>query len=159
MHAKFAAIAVLSISALLAACAGSDAVRESPSGPAAGKSGAADNTAALKNMPSIQRLNFAFDSSEIDPAGAKVLKSWADHLVKYPDVQIVLEGHCDERGTTDYNISLGERRAIAARDSLLAMGASQNQITVISFGEERPLDARHTESAWRKNRRIEIIPQ
>jgi len=77
-------------------------------------------------------------------------------IAENPDVQIQLEGHCDERGTNEYNLALGERRAKAVFDYLISLGASPSQFSLVSFGEERPADQGSNEVAWRKNRRVEF---
>jgi peptidoglycan-associated lipoprotein len=86
-----------------------------------------------------------------------LLKEKAAWLDQNPKVGIVIEGHCDERGTTEYNLALGERRAMSAQQFLLNLGVSAGRITIISFGEERPLDPGSDETAWAKNRRAHFV--
>ncbi len=81
----------------------------------------------------------------------------ARQLLENPAVSVRIEGHCDERGTVEYNLALGERRAMVTRDYLTNYGISPNQITVLSYGKERPLDPGHTPDAWDKNRRAEFL--
>lgn len=110
------------------------------------------------NNPLSQRtVYFDFDSSEVKPGDREVIMAHAQYLAGNPDAKVVLEGHADERGTREYNIALGERRAKAVAQLMLLQGASQSQIDVISFGEERPVALGHDESAWSANRRVEII--
>jgi peptidoglycan-associated lipoprotein len=99
---------------------------------------------------------FAFDSFELTPESRDVLTSKADTLKKYSLFNIVIEGHCDERGTSEYNLALGERRAKAAQQFLSQLGISDGRMTIVSYGKERPLDPGKTEAAWSKNRRDEF---
>ena len=102
-------------------------------------------------------LYFEFDSSKIDEENREIITAHANFLAGSPGLSIILEGHADERGTREYNIGLGERRALAVRQLLLFMGAQGNQIQTVSFGEEKPAALGHDESAWRLNRRVEIV--
>ena len=100
---------------------------------------------------------FDFDSSEIKGAGTDVVAAHAKYLASHSSTRVRLEGHTDERGSREYNIGLGERRAQAVRRALLLQGATEAQITTVSYGEERPAVPGHDESAWAKNRRVEIV--
>jgi len=100
----------------------------------------------------IKVIYFDFDSSEILPEFRRVLSAHALQLISSKK-RITIEGHTDERGTREYNIGLGERRANAVRSYLIAEGVPASQITTLSFGEERPVDYGHNETAWAKNRR------
>jgi len=102
-------------------------------------------------------IYFDFDSSEIRGEGADIVSAHAKHLAKMGGVKIRLEGHTDERGSREYNIGLGERRAQAVRRALMLQGAGDGQITTVSYGEERPAAAGSDEGAWTKNRRVEIV--
>jgi len=102
-------------------------------------------------------IYFEFDSSTIQSDYQDVISAHAAYLVENPDVSIVLEGHADERGTREYNIALGERRAKAVRQLMTLQGVTEKQLQVISFGEERPVALGHDESAWSLNRRVEIL--
>ncbi len=101
-------------------------------------------------------VHFDFDKSEIKPEYYPVIKAEADYLAAAPSITVTVEGHCDERGTREYNLALGERRANAVKMALIAQGIDPARITTISYGEERPLDPRHNEEAWAKNRRAEF---
>jgi peptidoglycan-associated lipoprotein len=101
-------------------------------------------------------VHFDFDKSEIKPEYYDVIKAEADYLAAVPSMSVTVEGHCDERGTREYNLALGERRANAVKNALIAQGISPSRIITISYGEERPLDPRHNEEAWAKNRRAEF---
>ena len=100
---------------------------------------------------------FEFDSSAIADSYMPLLKAHGEYLSANGGTSITVEGHADERGTREYNIALGERRADAVRRVLLANGASPGQIKVVSYGEERPAVLGHDESAWSKNRRAELM--
>jgi peptidoglycan-associated lipoprotein len=100
---------------------------------------------------------FDFDSSEIKGAGTDIVAAHAKYLAAHSGTRVRLEGHTDERGSREYNIGLGERRAQAVRRALLLQGAIDAQISTVSYGEERPAISGHDEAAWSKNRRVEII--
>ena len=100
---------------------------------------------------------FAFDSSDIDGPGQAIVARFAKYLAGHPTAKLRLEGHADEKGTREYNVGLGERRANAVQAALIAGGASAAQINIVSYGEERAADPGHDESAWAKNRRVEIV--
>jgi peptidoglycan-associated lipoprotein len=100
---------------------------------------------------------FDFDSSEIKGAGTDVVAAHAKYLAAHSGTRVRLEGHTDERGSREYNIGLGERRAQAVRRALLLQGATDAQISTVSYGEERPAVSGHDEAAWSKNRRVEIV--
>lgn len=102
-------------------------------------------------------IHFDFDKYDIDSADSAILKGNADVLKKYHKVKIQIEGHCDERGTVEYNLALGERRANSTRNYLVSIGVSPERISIISYGKERPLDPTHNEAAWAKNRRAHTI--
>ncbi|MBW2063973.1 MAG: peptidoglycan-associated lipoprotein Pal [Deltaproteobacteria bacterium] len=103
-----------------------------------------------------EHIYFDFDKAELKPEARKVLVKKAEWLRKHPEYKVVIEGHCDERGTNEYNLALGERRANAAWRFLNALGISGERMSTISYGEERPLDPRHNPAAWAKNRRAEF---
>ncbi len=104
-----------------------------------------------------RRVHFAFDSSAIDEEARAVIEAHAAHLVANSHIKVHLEGHCDERGTREYNLALGERRAEAVAKLLRVLGVEGARLSTVSYGEEKPLDPEHNESAWRLNRRVEII--
>ena len=99
------------------------------------------------------RVFFATNESVLTTASRETLRKQAAWLRKNPDVTVVLEGHADERGTREYNLALGERRANAAKDYLMTYGVSANRISVISYGKERPVDSGSNPLSWSKNRR------
>lgn len=110
------------------------------------------------NSPLAGRLVFFdFDKSEIRPEYQKLIVDHGRYLASYPDTKVRLEGHTDERGSREYNLALGEQRAKSVRQLLLLQGVKNENINVVSFGEELPLDLGHDESAWSQNRRVEIV--
>jgi len=105
----------------------------------------------------LKDIHFDFDKYDIRPGDAEILKGNAALLLKYPKVKIQIEGHCDERGTIEYNLALGERRSNSTKKYLISLGISPDRISTISYGKERPLDPGHNEEAWAKNRRAHPI--
>ena len=102
-------------------------------------------------------VNFDFDSAILSDTAKIALSEEADHLKSNPSFMITIEGHCDERGTREYNLGLGERRASAARDFLVAKGINPSRIRTISYGKERPLVIGSNENAWAMNRRAVVV--
>jgi peptidoglycan-associated lipoprotein len=98
-------------------------------------------------------IRFAFDKSTIEPEAREILKKLADWLLMNKSSSLAIEGHCDERGTVEYNLALGQRRADAAMKYLMDLGVARARMATISYGKERPLDPGHNEEAWAKNRR------
>jgi peptidoglycan-associated lipoprotein len=101
----------------------------------------------------LKDVNFDYDKHDIRPQDAEILKGNADLLTKYSAVKVRVEGHCDERGTNEYNLALGERRANSVKNYIVSLGVEAGRISTISRGEENPLSAGHNEEAWAKNRR------
>jgi peptidoglycan-associated lipoprotein len=104
-------------------------------------------------------IYFDFDKSEIKPEFVGIITANAQNLSSHPNLKIKLEGNTDERGTREYNIGLGERRAQAVRRALMLQGVAQSQIATVSFGAERPAVEGDEESAWAQNRRVELVYQ
>jgi len=100
---------------------------------------------------------FDFDKSELKEDGRKTCGVVADYLKKRRQARILIEGHCDERGTAEYNMALGERRATAVMTYLVSLGIPKEQLSAVSFGKEKPLDPGHDEGAWTKNRRAHFV--
>jgi peptidoglycan-associated lipoprotein len=147
---------------LLAAC--SSAPEMPPAGP--GGPGGGPGTGSRGVVPGSQqdleasagdRVFFAFDRSDITPEAQETLARQADWLRRYPNVTVTIEGHCDERGTREYNLALGERRAQAAKNVLVAMGIPASRISTISYGKERPAVVGSTEEAYAQNRRAVTV--
>ena len=105
----------------------------------------------------LDPIHFDYDRYNLTGEAIAVLSDNAEILMDNPDMDITIEGHCDERGTDEYNLALGEKRALAARDFLVNFGIAKSRISVISYGEERPVDPRQNEEAWAKNRRDEFV--
>lgn len=168
------ALWLVSISSLmLVACASVDERAEAPvddrSVGAQGVDGAqaggaqlgGDFAGAALNDPasplSKRVIYFAFDSSELTDEGRELVNAHAKYLAQNPQTSVVLEGHADERGTREYNLALGERRAKTVERLMTLQGVTAKQLQVITFGEERPVAFGHDESAWRVNRRVELL--
>jgi peptidoglycan-associated lipoprotein len=109
------------------------------------------------NVLSIRTIYFDYDSSDISEVDTEVLKHHGKYLSLNPDARLRLEGHTDERGTREYNIALADRRAQAVKRLLLFQGAASDQVTIISYGEEKPAALGHDEAAWKLNRRAELV--
>ena len=116
-------------------------------------------TAAQVSDTQLQMIHFDFDQHTLTAEARTILDGNASYLQANPDVKVVITGNCDERGSDEYNLALGERRAAAARDYLVSMGIDPQRLSVISYGEEKPLDPDHNEAAWAMNRRAEFVPQ
>ena len=105
----------------------------------------------------LQPVYFDYDSSDVNDAGRVVLQANAAVLKKYTTWVVTIEGHCDERGTKEYNLALGERRAVSARTYLISLGLDANRLRTVSYGSEFPFDPGHDDGAWRKNRRAHFV--
>jgi peptidoglycan-associated lipoprotein len=105
----------------------------------------------------LKKVYFDYDKSDIRDDQRPVLDYDAQILLANPDVNVLLEGHCDERGTVEYNFALGGRRATSVKDYLIKKGVKEQRLATLSKGEEEPVDPGHTEEAWMKNRRVEFI--
>jgi peptidoglycan-associated lipoprotein len=113
--------------------------------------------AQFREVAALKPIYFDFDRSDIRPDAARILDGNIDWMTSHPGAAILIEGHCDERGTNEYNIALGERRATAAMNYLTARGVPSARITTISYGEERPGCTAHNEACWAKNRRAQFL--
>jgi peptidoglycan-associated lipoprotein len=108
-------------------------------------------------IPELKPIYFDFDKYDIRPADAKVLDANASWLKSNAAQLVLIEGHCDERGTNEYNLALGERRAKSTMNYLVSQGVQASRITIISYGEERPVCTQHNEECWSKNRRAQFL--
>jgi len=113
--------------------------------------------AAATQMFENEDIYFDFDSSALQNMAQEVLKRKADYLFEQYEAAVIIEGHCDERGTEAYNIALGDRRAESAKAFLVDMGIDPTRLTTISYGEERPVDPVSNPEAWAKNRRVHFV--
>lgn len=102
-------------------------------------------------------IHFDFDKYDIREDAKPILKAVANRLIKNKDAKMILEGHCDERGTNEYNLALGEKRAKSATDYIVSAGVTKNRLDTISYGEEKPLCKEQTEDCWQKNRRVQFV--
>jgi len=123
----------------------------SENGGGTGAANGADLSALAQIFSDIQ---FGFDSTRIDLRAQATLNGIGEYLIANPNVTMMLEGHCDERGAAEYNLVLGEKRALSVREYLIAMGVESRALHTVSFGEEQPLELAHYEAAWARNRRV-----
>ena len=121
-----------------------------------GAAAAVEAAKELENSGIPSTLYFAFDDTEIDEAATRVIIEHANFMQNHPNVRLRLEGHADERGTREYNLALGENRALSVKE-VLGLYNLEDRVVVVSYGEERPVAIEHTEEAWEKNRRVEFV--
>lgn len=153
-------ILVLGVAALISATGCSSNKKKDDGGVPNAPS--ADDNSALGDSDSgkalgLQTVHFPYDSFLLDSEGKGVLKANASLLKEKPSMKVQIEGHCDQRGGIQYNIALGEKRAHATRKFLLGLGVSDDRMTVISFGKEKPVDSSESEEAYAKNRRSNFV--
>jgi peptidoglycan-associated lipoprotein len=117
---------------------------------------AIDDINKPENSP-LKPIYFLYDSDEIDDASKKILEANASVLKQYSTWVITVEGHCDERGTAEYNLALGDRRALSAKNYLMSLGIAADRLRTVSYGKEFPFDPGHDEGAWTKNRRAHFM--
>ncbi len=163
---------------LLFSCAETEVQSTTPDAPKAQMSEAADEEAALeaaqraieeeairkeqdaaRNMFINEDVYFNFDDSSLTSEAQSMLQRKAVWLRNNPEASVLIEGHCDERGTTEYNLALGDRRANSAKSFLVDMGIAPSRLRTISYGEEMPVDTGNNESAWAKNRRAHFTTE
>jgi peptidoglycan-associated lipoprotein len=111
----------------------------------------------IKKQFEQEDIYFGYDKANLGGAAQVVLRTKADFMGQHSDINIIIEGHCDSRGTNEYNLALGDRRAEVAKAFLINLGISATRITTISYGEERPVDSAQNEAAWAKNRRAHFV--
>jgi peptidoglycan-associated lipoprotein len=162
----------ISLAAGLAACSGAQTVPDAPANKAEAKpevaeaakpspasdtnvQGQAELERAMEALRNVS-VFFEFDSSTLTSEAKDKLSAVGTVLGKYPDLKVRIEGNCDERGSEQYNLALGQRRADAAKRYLTSMGAHDKQLTAISFGDQKPKATGHDEEAWRQNRRDDL---
>jgi peptidoglycan-associated lipoprotein len=127
------------------------------SGPAAAAAPAATPNLSDLFSQNIKDAFFDFDKSELRQEARDALTKDAEFLRSYPQARISIEGHCDERGSTEYNLGLGQRRAEAAKNFLISLGITADRMTTVSWGKERPFCTEHTEECWSQNRRAHLV--
>ncbi|MBU3694880.1 MAG: peptidoglycan-associated lipoprotein Pal [Rhodocyclaceae bacterium] len=132
---------------------------DSGAGSDAGASAVDDGSGDVAGAPSARQIFFDLDQFTIKPEYQGVVQDAAEFLKSKPKVRIVVQGHTDERGTSEYNLSLGQKRAEAVRRALGVLGVADDRIDAVSFGEEKPMAECHDESCWSKNRRADIVYQ
>ena len=108
--------------------------------------------------PALQMVNFDYDKYNIRPGDAEILKKNLDWFKANSAAKVRIEGNCDERGTVEYNLALGQKRADSAKNYLTGLGVDGKRLETISYGKERPLDPGHNEAAWAKNRNAQFVP-
>ena len=156
---RFQALTLLAAVSFLAACStapetgttagGTGAAAPPPAVTSGVRAGSQQDLAATAG----DRIYFAYDKSDISPEARAILTKQSDWLKKNGNVTVTVEGHCDERGTREYNLALGERRATSVKNVLVALGIPANRVSTISYGKERPAVVGSTEAAWAQNRR------
>ena len=135
-------------------------VKEAPPPPGQLASTAEAGVAVTEEKPSqFDDVRFDFDKSELTEDGRRTSQAVADYMKKHPKATLQIEGHCDERGTAEYNMALGERRATAVMTYLGSLGVPKAALSTVSFGKEKPLDPGHNDGAWAKNRRAHFVLQ
>jgi peptidoglycan-associated lipoprotein len=171
---KTVSLLLIAVSCLLSACSSSDDEAGSATGaggPGGGAMGSAIAGAplgsALATTTTAQKqeltqqvgdtIHFGYDSSTVGQEDRGILERQAAYMQKYPNLTFTIEGHCDERGTREYNLALGERRANATKAVLVALGVSDQRLQTISYGKERPVVAGSVESSWAQNRRAVTV--
>jgi len=159
--ALIAAVAISACSSTpedTSATSGDSSSDYSSSSDQVGGGAVADDYSAQQTDPALQErvVYFDFDKANIRPEAIATLQAHAQYLSQTPGARVRIEGHADERGTREYNMALGERRAKAAASFLAANGASASQLEIISYGEERPVALGHDEGSWSQNRRSEL---
>jgi len=167
---KVLMIKLLSATFALTGCKTPSEVKETPSAPSTdstqtpvesegtGEGGTVDPTEQARQRALAQRvIYFDFDNADIRAEYRDVIAAHAQYLATSPTMKVRLEGHADERGSREYNIGLGERRAQAVRRALMLQGTGDGQLVTVSYGEERPAVTGSDEGAWAKNRRVELV--
>lgn len=180
---KWIKVGLIIVPVLILSACGSTAKRSGPGAPVGSSSGAESATTtpvgpgggaeavplpsdggmmaggggATADLLSKRVVYFDFDSSAVRDDDRAVIQAHSDYLAQHSGVKVTLEGHADERGSREYNIGLGERRANAIKQMMTLMGVAAAQISTVSYGEERPAALGHDESAWQLNRRVEIV--
>ena len=139
---------------LVASCSKKDVVTEKSESSYIGYGASGSDAGKAGDLKSI---NFDFDKSNLTTEAKTILKANVEWLKKNPKISIQIEGHCDSRGTIEYNLALGEKRAVIVKKYIMALGVKKERLSVISYGKERPLVKEDSEAAWAKNRRANFV--
>ena len=156
---RFKVLSMFAAVLLLAACetASDQSANTAGQGGATGQGGAGTTVRPGSQEDLVanvgDRVFFDFDKSDLKPEARRTIERWSAWLKQYPNVTVTIEGHCDERGTREYNIALGERRAASAKNFLTSLGIDARRVATISYGKERPAVVGSNEAAWSQNRR------
>ncbi len=163
-------LAAFALTAMLAACGGNEKPAPSTAGTGTGEATTQQpgpgGVSSAQIVPGSQedlvanfgdRIFFEFDKADLSADARAQIEKWASFLKKYPQDTVTIEGHCDERGTREYNLALGERRAAAAKKYLIALGIDAKRVATISYGKERPAVVGSNEAAWAQNRRDVMV--
>jgi peptidoglycan-associated lipoprotein len=153
---KFTIVALAAAALLFAGCAKKEVV-SSEGGPSTQPVSETSLVDKVDKQPSSNAAYFAFDKSDLDGAAKATLNAYVTWLGEHVDVTITVEGNCDERGSREYNLALGQRRADGVKDYLVANGVDASRIDTVSFGEERPECDGSGEACWAQNRRADIV--
>ena len=159
---RFKLLSMFAAVALLAACETASDQSASSTGTGA-STGASSSTARARSPQEIltsevgDRVFFDFDKSDLKPEARRTVERWAAFLKQYPNLTVTIEGHADERGTREYNLALGERRANSAKNFLVSLGVDARRVATISYGKERPAVVGSNEAAWSQNRRAVMV--
>jgi peptidoglycan-associated lipoprotein len=153
---KFTIVALAAAALLFVGCAKKEVV-STEEGPSTRPVSEVADTSMAEKPPSSNAVYFAFDKSDLDGASKATLNAYATWLGDHSDATITVEGNCDERGSREYNLALGQRRADSVKDYFAAHGVSRSRIDTVSFGEERPACDGSGEACWAQNRRADIV--
>ncbi|MCW5772007.1 MAG: peptidoglycan-associated lipoprotein Pal [Rhodospirillaceae bacterium] len=155
-------LALLGIAVFMAAC-GPD-TKTDPNADATSRLGRPDPRGSWRDFTNpgrngyADRVFFDLDQYSIRPDQEATVRAWAEWLRAHPGATLLVEGHCDERGTREYNLGLGARRATSVKNMMVSLGVEANRVRTISYGKERPAEAGSTEEAWSRNRRGVAVP-
>ena len=145
------------VALLTASCSDTEKKPEEAVTPSSDVTPATPPALAEEAAFTAETVHFAYDRSSVTAEGQVILAKLAEHLKSNPTAKVRVEGNCDERGTVEYNLALGERRALAAKKFLISLGVSAARISTISYGEENPVATGHDSAAWAKNRRDDFV--
>lgn len=165
MHNKTSLALVILLALTVAACGGKkgvkdgeeDGVSTSALGDGSGGMGTDLGSGGFGDLTINNKVYFEYDSAAVTDESRALIEAHSQYLLNNPGVNVVLEGHGDERGTREYNLALGERRALSVEEIMVAYGVDRSRLQSISYGEERPESLEHNESAWALNRRVIIL--